>query len=102
MKRNGHEEVHRVAHRVHSHRYRRPGSPNERLARRLDRICKGSWALLAQARRPHNARLGRLTFLCALACLRMLVGGRDGRHESGDIADEREGGIPNLSQRTFG
>ena len=40
--------VDRIAERVHPHKCRHHGSPNERLIRRLDRTCKGSRVPLVQ------------------------------------------------------
>ena len=89
---------HPVAWRVNSHKYRSPGSPNEHLRRRLDRTCKGSWDSLAKAEAeaeagtPHNAStIGVLTFLCALACLRMLVAWSDGCDKSRGDGGRKEG-----------
>lgn len=53
--------------RANSHKYRRPGSPNEGLTRRLDRTCKGSGASSADAEAgtPHNASRPAHVLVCS-------------------------------------
>lgn len=54
-----------MAERVHSHKCRRHGSLNGRLARRLDRTCKGSRVLSVQAGGTDNGYRATHVLMCS-------------------------------------